>query len=129
MLPEFSLKSEINSGVHTGIGIIVFFIYSDFIGHIVSSINNQWIWGIIMVVIGSLLPDVLEPATSYHHRRLFHSQRAFKTSVFLFGSTVLFAVVTALFSEFSAFYLASCFFLGYTFHLLADSVTPMGLPR
>jgi len=26
-------------------------------------------------------------------------------------------------------YLASCFFLGYLFHLLADSVTPAGLPH
>jgi len=118
-----------NSGEHTGIGIIVFFIYAYFIGHIVSSINNQWIWGIIVVVIGSLIPDFLEPATSYRHRGLFHSLRAFKASVFLFGSTALFAVGIAFFSEFSVFYLASCFFLGYMFHLIVDAITPMGLPR
>jgi inner membrane protein len=118
-----------NSGEHTGIGIIVFLLYAYFIGHIVSSLNNQWIWGLIAVVIGSLLPDILEPARNYRHRALLHSVRALLASFFLFGATALIAVVIAFFSEFSAFYLASCFFLGYMFHLLADSITPMGLPR
>ncbi|MEN6443081.1 MAG: metal-dependent hydrolase [Methanoregula sp.] len=118
-----------NSGEHTGIGIIVFFVYAYFIGHIVSSINNQWIWGIIVVVIGSLIPDIIEPATSFRHRRLFHSVGALIVMFFLFGLTALITLVVAFFSEFSGFYLASCFFLGYLFHLLADAITPMGLPR
>ena len=118
-----------NSGEHTGIGIIVFLIYAYFIGHIAGSINNPWILGIIAVVTGSLIPDILEPATSYRHRGLFHSVMAFIASVFLFGSTALIAVAIAFFSDFSAFYIASCFFLGYMFHLLADAMTPMGLPR
>jgi len=118
-----------NSREHIGIGIIAFFMYAYFIGNIVSSINNAWIWGVVAVVIGSIIPDIIEPATSFRHRGLFHSVGALIAMVFLFGSTALIALAVAFFSEFSAFYLVSCFFLGYLFHLLADSITPMGLPR
>jgi membrane-bound metal-dependent hydrolase YbcI (DUF457 family) len=81
------------------------------------------------VVIGSIIPDIIEPPTSYRHRQLFHSVGALIMMIFLFGSTALIALVISFFSELSAFYLASCFFLGYLFHLLADSITPMGLRR
>ena len=117
-----------NSRGHIGIGIIAFFVYAYFIGNIVSTINNQWIWGVIAVVAGSLVPDILEPATSYRHRRLFHSVRALFVVSILFAASALVALGIAFFSDFSAFYIVSCFFLGYMFHLLADSVTPMGLP-
>jgi membrane-bound metal-dependent hydrolase YbcI (DUF457 family) len=118
-----------NSSEHIGIGIIAFFAYAYFIGNIASSINNPLIWGVVAVVIGSIIPDVIEPATSYRHRGLFHSFSALLVIFFLFGSTALIALVISFFSEFSAFYLWSCFFLGYLFHLLADAITPMGLPR
>lgn len=117
-----------NSRDHVVIGVIAFFVYAYSIGHIVSSINNQWMWGLIAVAIGSVIPDWIEPATSRHHRGRFHSFSALFVVVLLFGSTALIALATAFFSEFSVVYLASCFFLGYLFHLLADSITPMGLP-
>jgi membrane-bound metal-dependent hydrolase YbcI (DUF457 family) len=118
-----------NSSEHIWIGIIAFIIYAYFLGNIVSSINNPWIWGVGAVVIGSIIPDIIEPASSFRHRGLFHSVRALFVMIILFGSTTLIALTIAFFSEFSAFYLASCFFLGYMFHLLADAITPMGLPR
>lgn len=117
------------SSEHIGIGIIVFLGYSWVIGGIVSTINDPWIWGGAAVVIGSIIPDWIEPATSYRHRGLFHSFSTLMAVGLLFGSTALIAVITAFLSAFSAFYLISCFFLGYLFHLLADSITPMGLPR
>ncbi|PKL69952.1 MAG: hypothetical protein CVV30_00835 [Methanomicrobiales archaeon HGW-Methanomicrobiales-1] len=118
-----------NSREHIFIGIIAFFMYAYFIGNIVSSINNALIWGAAAVVIGSIIPDFIEPATSYRHRGFFHSFGTLVVIFCLFGLTALIALGIAFFSEFSAFYLASCFFLGYLFHLLADSITPMGLPR
>ena len=114
---------------HILIGFFVFLGYSYFIGSIAKSANNPWIWGLVAVVIGSVIPDRIEPATSCRHRGLFHSVSALFVVFCLFGLTALIALVIAFFSEFSAFYLLSCFFLGYLFHLLADSITPMGLPR
>ncbi|MCK9580842.1 MAG: metal-dependent hydrolase [Methanoregula sp.] len=118
-----------NSREHIFIGVFAFFVYAYFIGNIVSSINNAWIWGVGAAVIGSIIPDIIEPATSFRHRGLFHSVGVLVAMILLFGSTALIALVIAFFSEFSGFYLVSCFFLGYLFHLLADSITPMGLPR
>ena len=117
------------SSGHIGIGIIAFLGYACVIGGIVSTINDPWIWGGVAVVIGSIIPDWIEPATSYWHRGLFHSSGTLMAVGLLFGSTALIAVIIAFLSTFSAFYIISCFFLGYLFHLLADSITPMGLPR
>jgi len=118
-----------NSKTHVAIGVVAFFVYAYFMGNIASSINNQWIWGLMAVAIGSVIPDRIEPATSCRHRGFFHSVGALVAMVFLFGSTALVALAAALFSKFPPVYPASCFFLGYLLHLLADSVTPMGLPR
>ncbi|MDD1686830.1 metal-dependent hydrolase [Methanoregula sp.] len=117
------------SSEHIGIGIIAFLGYAYVIGGIVSTINDPWIWGGLAVVIGSIIPDWIEPATNFQHRGLFHSIGSLKAVGLLFGSTALIALIIAFFSTFSAFYIISCFFLGYFFHLLADSITPMGLPR
>ena len=117
-----------NSREHVGIGIIAFFAYAWFAGNIVSTINHQWILEAVAVFVGSLVPDILEPPTSYRHRRLFHSVRVLFVVIILFAASALVAFGVAFFSDFSAFYIVSCFFLGYMFHLLADSVTPMGLP-
>ena len=100
-----------NSSEHTGIGIIAFLIYPYGVGNIVSSINHSWIWGLVAVIIGSLIPDIIEPATSSRHRGLFHSVGALIAMIFLFGSTTLIAVIIAFFSEFSVFYIISCFLL------------------
>jgi len=114
---------------HIGIGILAFLGYAYVIGSIVGAINDPWIWGVIAAVIGSVIPDKIEPATSFRHRGLFHSMGALRTAGLLFGVSALTAVIIAFFSPFPAFYIISCFFLGYFFHLLADSITPMGLPR
>lgn len=117
------------SGEHIGIGIIAFLGDAYVVGSIVSLINDPWILGGAAVVIGSVIPDWIEPATSFRHRGRYHGIGALMTAGLLFGVSALIAVVIAFFSTFSAFYLVSCFFLGYFFHLLADSITPMGLPR
>ena len=117
-----------NSGEHVTIGIIAFSGYAYVIGNIISSINDPWIWGVLAAVIGSVTPDILEPATSYRHRGLFHSYSALLILIVMFVLSALINLIIAFFLSFSAVYIVSCFFLGYLFHLLADSITPMGLP-
>ncbi len=118
-----------NSPAHALIGTFAFLGYSHWLGTASGSSTLSTGWGFIALVAGSVIPDIIEPATSWRHRSLFHSFRALFTIIILFIATGLLALVTAFFSDFSAFFLLSCFFLGYVFHLLADSVTPMGLPR
>jgi len=78
------------------------------------------VWAIIAVVFGALLPDMLEPAVDYTHRKFFHS--------WLFLIVVIVAgFVLKLFGGFVGSLIAlAC--LGYAVHLLMDSRTPMGLP-
>ncbi len=79
---------------------------------------------------GSVLPDNLEPAVHYTHRKKYHSWGTLKyvaaisalllsltlvSLIMLFESTLIFCVFA--------------FFFSYMLHLLADSTTPMGLPR
>ncbi|MDP3564844.1 MAG: hypothetical protein Q8R70_10180 [Methanoregula sp.] len=86
------------------------------------------VFGIIAAAAGSLLPDILEPPTSAKHRGLFHSGRALKTVAVMF----LIAAIPVFFApginHFPLVFSTSCFFLGYTAHLLADSLTRAGLP-
>ena len=73
-------------------------------------------------LIGSLAPDVIEPAGHYTHRDFFHSKKILKYLVapLLISFPVMFFVPIF---EWVFFCL-----IGYEMHLLADSTTPMGLP-
>jgi membrane-bound metal-dependent hydrolase YbcI (DUF457 family) len=75
-----------------------------------------------LAYLGAILPDIIEPPTSYLHRAFFHS----------WGFLVLMLLVLALgfvigydYGYFFLFFFA----LGYVIHLLEDATTPMGLPR
>lgn len=118
-----------NSSEHIFIGFFAFLGYSYLIDNSANSAHLPWIYGLGVVVLGSIIPDIIEPATSWRHRSLFHSVGTLKVITILFGLTGLLTVATAFFSDFTVFYFASCFFLGYLFHLLADSITPIGLPH
>ena len=117
-----------NSAAHILIGIFAFLGYSNWLGTASGSATLSTGWGFVAVVIGSVTPDIIEPATSGRHRRVFHSYRALFAVIILFIASGLLALAITFFLDFSAFFLLSCFFLGYVFHLLADSVTPAGLP-
>jgi membrane-bound metal-dependent hydrolase YbcI (DUF457 family) len=117
------------SRTHILIGFIAFIAYSYLI-HIVSKTANiPWLYGLVAVVVGSIIPDILEPATNSRHRGTCHSIGELKIMAFLCGITAFVTIKSLFFSHFIIIYLASCFFLGYVFHLLADSITPAGLPR
>lgn len=118
-----------NTRTHIMIGAIFFLGYSYLIDAIGKSVNVPWIYGLIVVVAGSIVPDILEPATNRRHRRICHSRGALMITALLFVITAIISTIILFLSNFSVFYLASCFFLGYVFHLLADSITPAGLPH
>jgi membrane-bound metal-dependent hydrolase YbcI (DUF457 family) len=83
----------------------------------------MWLYGVILAVIGSGIPDILEPAYHWNHRDKFHSKKTLRVSVAVFSITAIIGLF------FPLSYYISCFFLGYMFHLLADSLTKVGLPE
>jgi membrane-bound metal-dependent hydrolase YbcI (DUF457 family) len=76
----------------------------------------------LAAVIFTILPDLIEPATSWTHRAFGHSKRVLKGTFLVF---LLFTLIALLFSY--ALVVGGAM-LGYSVHLLADSTTPAGLP-
>ena len=118
---------------HLAIGIVIFFLYSYFMIHFSTITDASLLFGIVAVLIGSVLPDIIEPPTSSKHRGFFHSRGVLGCTLFAFIVTVVAEIAlpylpsSSQFS-FSQIYFISSFLLGYSFHLLAESLTPAGLP-
>ena len=74
------------------------------------------------ILIGGALPDILEPAHHYTHRKKFHSRRMLKFLYIILPIALIFGLFVnwVLF----IFYLS----IGYMGHLWLDASTPMGLP-
>jgi Predicted membrane-bound metal-dependent hydrolase (DUF457). len=111
--------------------MIAFFAYNFVNGYFVNALitpvfgissNGLWLVGAFAAALGSVLPDQIEPATHWTHRAKFHSKKALKFTIQIFGITAFIGLFSSIF-----FYIAS-FFLGYLLHLLVDSTTKMGLP-
>jgi membrane-bound metal-dependent hydrolase YbcI (DUF457 family) len=113
---------------HVAIGIVIFFLYSYFMIHFSTITDASLLFGIVAVVIGSVLPDIIEPPISSKHRGFFHSKGVLVFTFIAFIATDLTGINPFFLSTFSRSYSVSSFFLGYSFHLLADSLTPAGLP-
>lgn len=114
---------------HLVTGGVAFFVYQNFLDAVNTLVHYPWFFGIVLLAAGSVFPDMIEPATTRYHRGLFHSRGALHVTGIFF---LLCAGVVSFLSGFPdvvPVYLASCFLLGYVFHLLADSVTPAGLPH
>ena len=111
-----------NRQEHVTIGTIAFLAYSYLLYLVFKTSTEAILYAFIAVILGSIIPDILEPPTSWMHRSTCHSKRALKLS----GKILAITALIGLF--FSAFYVISSFFLGYVFHLLADSTTEVGLP-
>jgi len=122
--------SRMRKGVHLIIGIMAFFAYAYLINGIRTITTGFFVIGLFAVVAGSAMPDILEAPTSSRHRGIFHSRRLLKCTVILFGLTAAIDLLSSLPALSGAFSFGlSCFFLGYFFHLLADSTTRRGLPE
>jgi len=117
-----------NRQVHLVIGVVLFLVYVYVAGFFHSTSPELFAFGIVAVAAGSLLPDVLEPPTSAKHRGICHSWRALKFVTVMFLLTAIPVLFTPGIPRFPLVFSASCFFLGYSAHLLADSVTRAGLP-
>ncbi len=114
---------------HLAIGGLAFIVYQAVLENVSTAIQYPWLSGIVLAAIGSVFPDVLEPAYTSNHRGIFHSRRIFRLVSVVFVVTALITAGTYLLPDLSLAYHTSCFLLGYLFHLLADATTPRGLPR
>ena len=76
--------------------------------------------------IGGIIPDKLEPATSWKHRQFFHSQKTFLLLSFILSLTSIMTILS--FSDWISFSLLGTL-AGYLSHLFLDVLTPARLPR
>jgi len=115
-----------NHGAHFIISIFAFAAYNYLHNGIINSLSwvpvGIWLIGIFLAALGATIPDVIEPARHWSHRRFFHSRKMLGWAVWIFALTAIIGLFLPL------IYYISCFFLGYVSHLLADSTTKAGLP-
>jgi membrane-bound metal-dependent hydrolase YbcI (DUF457 family) len=110
-----------NRGTHIGIGIGLVILLSYVLNNYLR-LTNIDSFALLGVLLGSIIPDILDPPTSYKHRRFFHSKRVRKYMGYVSIGVVL-VIITPLLNA------VTFFCLGYFLHLMADSTTPMGLPE
>jgi len=73
-------------------------------------------------ILGSILPDFIEPSTDFKHRGFAHSKRVLRKFTLFLLLISLAAVILPLFLTISSA------LLGYSLHLVADSTTTVGIP-
>jgi hypothetical protein len=117
-----------NRQAHLVIGVGLFLVYFYAAGLFHAAAGALFVFGIVAVSAGSLFPDIVEPATSARHRGIFHSRRALKVAGVLFLLSAVIVLLAPASPRLPVVFAASCFFLGWAAHLLADSVTRAGLP-
>lgn len=111
-----------NKTTHITIGIIACVFYILGISYITPIESNYLAFGFLFAFLGSILPDIIEPPTSAWHRGTFHSWDILKKV------SLIFLIFTLIGLLLHFFLVVSCFCLGYGLHLIADSLTPAGLP-
>jgi len=120
-LSEFSNMNR-DAHILIGVGTAILIVYLiDELGGL--SFLSAFFPAIIGSGIGSLLPDLIEPAIDYKHRGFFHSKRMLKYLVIplLISFPLMFFVPLFDWVFFGL--------IGYEMHLIADSTTTMGLPE
>ena len=118
-----------NRQTHLIVGVVLFLGYVYGAGFFHPIASEPFVFGFIAVLAGSLFPDILEPPASAKHRGICHSRRALKFVTVLFLLTAIPVLFIPGIPRFPLVFSASCFFLGYAAHLVADSVTRAGLPE
>ena len=99
------------------VGIVIYFILMKL------NLSNLFNYTLPMYIT-TVVPDIIEPATDYKHRRFFHSKMVLK---FLLKYTLVITLIFALI--FHWFFYILFGIVGYILHLLLDLITPMGLPN
>jgi membrane-bound metal-dependent hydrolase YbcI (DUF457 family) len=118
-----------NRQIHLGLGVVLFLCYFSFARSIYDTNIAFFAFGIIAVTVGSVCPDILEPPTGPTHRGIFHSWPMLKAVTLLFLVAAVLGLLGSDIPHTLLVFSCSCFFLGYSTHLLADSMTRAGLPR
>jgi len=113
---------------HLLLGALAFTAYTYPVYLLLRIPSDLILMGLCTALLGSVMPDVFEPARTRYHRGLGHSRRALRGAIELFGVTAILGLFQSLNPSLSPAYIVSGFFLGYAVHLLADSLTPAGLP-
>jgi membrane-bound metal-dependent hydrolase YbcI (DUF457 family) len=118
-----------NRQAHLIIGMMLFLGYDWEAGLLHQTQSSLLVYGVIATMAGSLVPDILEPPTSARHRGICHSWRALKFVAVLFLVSALPVLFAPGIPRLPLVFSASCFFISYAGHLLADSLTRARLPR
>jgi membrane-bound metal-dependent hydrolase YbcI (DUF457 family) len=113
---------------HLVIGGLAFIASSWLLRQILEIPPQILLGGLFAALLGSVAPDVLEPARHGNHRGIAHSRRARRASAGAFVLTTVLGAFQPLVPALSLSLLLSGFLLGYFLHLLADALTPAGLP-
>jgi hypothetical protein len=77
----------------------------------------------VALLIGSVIPDIIEPAEHYTHRKYYHSKRFLKILYFSLPISLLLGIIL------NPILCVFFFVLGYISHLWLDSTTKMSLPE
>jgi len=77
---------------------------------------------VLAVLLGAILPDIIEPAIHWTHRGSFHSWLAFK----YVGVILVISFILMFFTGISWIFFGV---LAYGSHLALDSTTKVGLPK
>ncbi len=114
---------------HLLIGAVAFLAYTYPLYFLVGIPANAMLMGFISALFGSVMPDVLEPARTWSHRGFGHSRRAMRFAASVFAFTAMLGLFQYFDPSLALSYIISGFFLGYALHLLADALTPAGIPE
>lgn len=113
---------------HLVIGAMAFFAYTYPLYLLLEMPAEAMFTGFIAALLGSVMPDTLEPARTWSHRGLCHGRRAMRFAASLFAFSAVLGLFRFIIPGLSLSYILSGFFLGYSLHLLADAMTPAGIP-
>lgn len=76
----------------------------------------------IPMILTSTLPDIIEPAINFSHRRFFHSRRLFGILSVALGIFLILSIKNP------NYYYAFFGIMGYILHMLSDLISWRGLP-
>jgi membrane-bound metal-dependent hydrolase YbcI (DUF457 family) len=113
---------------HFIIGAMAFSAYSYPLYLLLEIPASTMLMGFFAALLGSVMPDVIEPARTWSHRGSGHSRRAMRFAASVFVFTAMLGLFQYFDPSLALSYIVSCFFLGYALHLLTDATTPAGLP-
>ena len=113
---------------HLVIGGLAFLAYASLLQLLLEIPGRILLAGLFLALLGSAAPDILEPARHGNHRGICHGRRARRSSAGAFALTAVLGAFQPLIPALALSFLLSGFLLGYFLHLLADGLTPAGLP-